>query len=173
MVTATQTPTQDLTPGGIFVTNTPIPTLTITPSPLPTLTPFPTFTPTTTPQPGSIVFIYNDNVFTLYNSGSSHVDVSGISFEGEATDFVGVFWEEVALGLNISALPSTQCLMIQPEAGSNYVAAPECTQVRSVVEEPNPRYFWLTDFNVLINGEVVTTCDADADRCEITLNGTN
>lgn len=165
---ATSTPTH--TPGGLFATNTIVPTATLTPTIAPTRTPFPTFTPTMTPAPGTVMFIYNDNVFTLYNAGVDDVDLTGISFRRDDVGFIGSFWEEVTDILNLSALPAGQCLAIEPESGITYVYPPECTMIRSIVQEPNPRYFWLGDFEVLIDDEVIATCDGEADNCMITLN---
>ena len=79
------------------------------------------------------------------------------------------FWEEVVDGLNISALPPMQCLTIQAETDTIFEAPPQCIAVRSIVLEPDPRYFWLGDFDVLINEEIVATCEGDADSCEIVL----
>jgi hypothetical protein len=155
---------------GIFTENTAVPTATITPSPMPTRTPFPTFTPTVTPIPGLVIFFYNDNVFTLYNAGGGFLDVSGISFRRDDIGFDASFWEEVSPGLNLSALPASQCLVVEPEDGNEYIADRSCTEVRSLVQEPDPRYFWLGDFEVIRDGEVIATCDGDADRCELTLN---
>lgn len=156
--------------GGIFTANTAVPTPTITPSPMPTRTPFPTFTPTMTPLPRSITFFYNANVFSLYNSGSGFADLSALTFEGADANFTATFWEEVASGLNISALPAGQCVIIEPESENEFMAASQCAMVRSVVEEPNPRYFWLSDFDILIDGEVIATCSGDADSCQLTLD---
>jgi hypothetical protein len=150
-----------------FPTNTPPPTT--TPTPFPTTTPFPTVTPTFTPQPGSAILFFNENVFALYNAGADYLDLSNISFQREDIGFVGRFWEEVSDILNISALPSTDCVTIVPEDNLTYAAPPECRQVLSIVQEPDPRYFWLDDFEVLQEGEVIATCEgeADADRCDI------
>lgn len=163
------TATLTSTPASMFVTNTPVPSPTPTPN-VPTRTPFPTLTLTPTPIPGQIVLFYNDNVFTLYNNGADYIDMTGISFRREDVGFVGTFWEEVEPELNLSALPPTQCLVIEPETGLTYNAPPQCSQVRSIVQEPNPRYFWLEDFEVFINGELVATCDGEADSCSIDLN---
>lgn len=164
---AISTDTPESITSSLFSTNTPIPTATILPSPAPTLTPFPTFTPTSTPLPKSILLFYNEDQFVLYNAGSDFVDLSDSYFQGGDVSFVGRFWEEVVEGLNISALSPTHCLMIQPETELIYDAPTECTVVRSIVLEPDPRYFWLVDFDVSIKGEVITTCESEADSCEI------
>jgi len=152
-----------------FSTNTPVPTATIIPSPIPTLTPFPTFTPTPTPLPKHIILTYTDELFVLYNAGAEAIDLSESRFQREDISFVGHFWEEVSEGLNISALPSMQCLTIQAETDVIFEAPEQCVAVRSIVLEPDPRYFWLGDFEVLLYDEVVAVCDGDAETCEIIL----
>lgn len=170
MASPTPTETAFPTAESIFVTNTPLPTATITPTVEPTRTPFPTFTPTVTAAPGSVMFMYTDNVFTLYNAGDSFVDLSGIFFQREDVNFTGTFWEEVSDVLNISALPPNTCLIIEPEDSLTYTYPAQCVEVFSIVEEPNPRYFWLGDFEVLINGQPITTCDGEADTCTLAVN---
>lgn len=180
-VQPTPTATNTLIPGvaspteesaGIFSTNTPAPEPTITLTPHPTMTPFPTFTPTFTPVPGSARLFYTEEVFALYNSGSSLLDISGISFKREDVGFVGRFWEEVSDILNIQALPPMECVTIEPESELTFTAPEECIQVRSIVQEPNPRYFWLEEFEVLNDGVPIGTCPGvDAGGvCDIVLD---
>ncbi len=153
----------------VFATNTPVLTPTTVPSPIPTLTPFPTSTPTPTPLPKSLVFTYTDQLFVLYNNGSQAIDLSDSMFQRDDISFRSSFWEEVADNLNISALPSGHCLLVQPENDLTYVAPSECVSVRGIVQEPDPRYFWLGDFEMLINGEVVATCVGELGLCEVVI----
>lgn len=174
-VTDTTTDADDATAvasGNVFSTNTPVPQPTMTSTPFPTTTPFPTFTPTFTPQPGSALMIYDDNTFTLYNNGATPLDLTDIAFQGAESSFVGRYWEEVTDILNIAALPSAQCVMIVPESDITYDPPAECVQARSIVQEPDPRYFWLGEFQLLNAGEVVATCSGDEDSgsCEVVLD---
>lgn len=154
-----------------FATNTPAILPSSTSSPAPSPTPFPTFTPTATPLPGSVVMLYNENVFTLFNAGASPVDLTGISFlrDDIGIGFIGSFWEEVSDILNLEALPPNQCLMVQPESGIVFDAPPQCTLVRSIVQEPDPRYFWLAEFDVMFDGVVMQTCPGqpNGDTCDL------
>ena len=163
------TSTPETTTSSVFATNTPIPTPTIIPSPIPTLTPFPTFTPTPTPLPKNIILLYTDEMFILYNGGSDFIDLSESRFQRDDIAFVGRFWEEVSEGLNISALPPNQCLMIQAETDVIFDAPEQCLAVRSIVLEPDPRYFWLDDFEMSIDDKVVASCEGDAESCQIIL----
>jgi len=157
---------------GIFATNTPFVEPTITLTPHPTMTPFPTFTPTFTPVPGSAQLIYTAEVFTLFNTGSTPLDISGISFQREDVGFVGRFWEDVSVILNIEALPPMECVTIEAESEISFAAPEECIQVRSIVQEPNPRYFWLGEFGVFDGGNLIATCPGDetGGTCDIVLD---
>ncbi len=144
-------------PGGglIFVTNTPIGFV---------------VEPTATPSPpSSIELIYDDGVFTLVPS-SELTDLVGVSFRRGGVVFDTQRWEEVVIDINIGAVPANNCLQIWQQDAGEFEAPSQCEFVRAIVFRLPSEIFWTSgEFEVLKEGDVVATCQADAGQCEVTL----
>ncbi|MEL6406412.1 MAG: CAP domain-containing protein [Chloroflexota bacterium] len=153
-----------------FATNTPIPTPTltltpsITPSPLPTFTPTATFTPV---PPQAVNLVYDDRYITLLNQSGTIVDLFGLEFRKGDYAFASQSWEVPADEVNISALRPTHCLQIGGFTVSNTVLTLDgCGFVRSLVTISEDNFFWIEGtFDVVVDDEVIITCEADAGLC--------
>ncbi len=169
---ATPTPTASHTPApgvaGFFTTNTPSPTATTAPTDTPIPTPTATITPSPTTPPDSVALVVYPRVLTLI-SRSDFADVSGLVFQGAGETFVATRWETVTSGLNLGALPRGHCLQVVLRGSGQAVAPSECRYVRSLITLGEEEVFWAAGFEVLRAGEVVVSCPAGAEQCEVIL----
>ncbi len=156
----TTTPTQS-----VFATSTPLPSATSLPSP--------TFViPTLTPRPEQVVRLeYDDTYFTLINPSVSVVDLYGMTFTDGNFTYSAITWEVPADEINIGALPANHCLQLSGfsvNTGINFL--PQCSFVRSFVTISEDNFFWVDGtFDVLIENQVIATCNADDSMCEFRL----
>ena len=145
-LTATPTQTVESADAGLFATNTPQGNslfATNTPIPTPTLT------------------------ITLLNESGAIVDLFGLEFRKGDYAFASQSWEVSADEVNISALRPTHCLQIGGFTVSNSVLTLDgCGFVRSLVTISEDNFFWTEGtFDVVINDEVIITCEASAGFC--------
>lgn len=153
VVQASQAQTENL-----FATNTPVL--------LPTLAP----TSPPTPQPGTVGLIYSKTAFTLI-ARSAQVNLNNVTFRNGGMQFSALDWESMNSDLNIGALSRNHCLQIWQQHAGDQTAPAECGYVRSVVFEPASNLFWAQGtFEVLLNSEVVATCEANTRQCEVDLS---
>lgn len=160
--TPTTTPTNTPEQQSIFVTSTPLPT--ITPIPSPTIV-----IPTLTPRPQGIVqLVYDETYLTLINISATIVDLYGMSFGNDDFSFSALTWEVPADQINIGALPSGHCLQLAGFSTNNGInLLPECRFIRSWVTLSEDNFFWVEDsFDVRFRGNVIATCNAEANVCE-------
>jgi uncharacterized protein YkwD len=160
--TPTATPT--LTPS-----NTPTPMY----SPTPSITPTPSATLTPTPVPGPEVrLIYDADQFTLLNQERWDVNLFPLSFRSGRQTVSALYWRDVS-GEPLASFPPKGCL--QAWTSDRFAPPPlpsECPRRtggrgRLTASER----FWINDFEVLYNGEVIATCKAAPGVCEADLPG--
>ncbi len=164
--TPTSTPTATPEQESIFVTSTPLPTL--TPLPSPTIV-----VPTLTPRPQGFVRLeYDENYLTLVNSSPAIVDLYGMTLGNDAFRYNVLTWEVPADEINIGAVPSNHCLQLagfNTNSGINFL--PDCNFVRSFVTISEDNFFWTEGtFDVRFGDDVVATCSADENVCEFEVN---
>ncbi|MFN8375435.1 MAG: CAP domain-containing protein [Anaerolineae bacterium] len=167
-----ESPTRAPSSGGlVFATNTPIGTpAAVQPTTIsPTATPLPVASATPTPTPVSVVLMYTNRLFTLIPA-SGPVNISDLTFTNGTLSFAASDWESVQSDLNLSALPANNCLQIWQRDAGEFSPPPQCSYVRSIVFLAQDHMFWTQgSFDVVLEGETLTTCQTDAGQCSVIL----
>lgn len=141
--------------------NTPLVLVTNTPE-----TPVMTATPVLTPLPGGFTLHYSGNgLFNLLVTSPS-ANLNGLEFRNGDVLFRARDWEALNSQLNIGAVSQGSCLQVWLQTAGSFAAPAECSYVVSIIFSPQNELFWLAGtFEVLIDGEVIATCDAAAGVC--------
>lgn len=121
-----------------------------------------------TPSGGlPVEFIYDEITLAVLNPNRQAVSLTGMSFSSASGD-----WEASEWGNNAErTLRPNSCLRLRDENVTTAQPPPQCTNTVAVARVPAADMFWVgvETFDVLINGEVVATCESAAGRCTVTL----
>ncbi len=155
----------------ILATSTPRPTDTPTLTPSPTLTQTPTPIPTATPIVERVLLVYSNDDLTIINPNVSVIDLSGLSLSDDNSSIDASRWDVFGGGsFSVGEMGSRHCVQAWSWEATGFDRPNDC-RLRWGVLTVNPdAILWATgEFDVLMDGAVIGTCQSSAERCEVTL----
>ncbi len=127
--------------------------------------------------PPDILLLYDGDAFLLVNQADHTLDIAGLVFRREGTDFSASQWSGGTAPP--SALPARQCFHLwrnnlNVTANTMSFNRDACDVRAAWRATSQPHWFWISDspdatFDVILSGTVLRTCEIVAGRCEVTL----
>jgi uncharacterized protein YkwD len=135
------------------------------------LTPQATLAPTLTPEPPrpEVLILYDNRSLTVVNQSRLTLNLGYLELEGAGMTLPMTTWSDVGTA-NIYQFPAGDCVQAWAGGEFNSPRKPgECRVLRSGRSNLRPnQLFWLNgNFNVLLDGEVIATCEQGSRRCEV------
>ncbi len=119
-----------------------------------------------------LLLVYDDNSFTVQNTSSAAIDLSGMGFASSSGLLSVTDWANGFLSTSLSDFPSGDCLQAWPLYLTEWPGKPSGCDIRHAwIAVSDTQTFWLnTDvFTVNQGGGVLATCRISAGRCEFNL----
>lgn len=149
------------------------------PDPALALLPAATAAPTATPEPPrpEILLVYDGRSLSIINNARRALDLYGLEVAGSQARLPLTWWLNAPgadENFELFAFPPGDCVQAWSFTETNAPRKPAECRVRRAGRSQLTRgqFFWLEgSFDVLLDGNVVGTCEAEAKRCEVDLPG--
>lgn len=154
----TEVPTDTVVPTAIIA-----PTQTLEPSP--ELEANPSDVPATNPPPANIILLYDDASFTVHNQSSQTIAINGLQFRSSSGR-----WDADSWGSSLASnFPANNCLRLRDSASSQRQPPAICGSLLGLQLVSGNSLFWLntTEFDVLLNGNIIHTCEIASEQCPV------